>query len=405
MRCGADGSATPRKYFDPNEIAAGAVISAETVKAAVRRAAARQLVADVPVGCFLSGGIDSSVIAAAMKSAAGKQPVLTFSIGFDDPQYDETKFAAQVSRHLGTEHRQFTVRPDAAADLPKLASVFGEPFGDSSALPTHYLARETRRYVKVALSGDGGDELFGGYDRYRAMRWGGGAQGMPRIFQRMAAALPGGHPKSSLAKARRFMAAMGLPAPRRYAEYVGLFDENLREAIFPAESSRGRQVVAEAYAGLEGSRDAVQAALATDRITYLPEDLLTKLDRASMLHALEVRSPFMDHDLVRLAAGLSTAQLLKGGAKRMLREAFAADLPEFVFRRKKTGFAVPIGQWLRDSLRPMMEDLLTAGDSFAAAYFNGKTVRAMIDDHCGGTADHSQRLYALVMLELWWKQR
>ena len=336
------------------------------------------------------------MIAAAMKSAAGKQRVLTFAIGFDDPRYDETKFAAQVAEHLGTEHRQFTVRPDAAGDLPKLANVFGEPFGDSSALPTHYLARETRRHVKVALSGDGGDELFGGYDRYRAMRWGTGGRRMPKFFQRMAAALPGGHPKSSLAKARRFMAAMGLPPPRRYAEYVGLFTQDLREAIFPVESPTGREVVAEAYADLETDRDAVQTALATDRITYLPEDLLTKLDRASMLHALEVRSPFMDHELVRLAAALSTDQLLKGGAKRMLREAFAADLPDFVFRRKKMGFAVPIGQWLRESLRPMMEDLLTAGDSFAARHFQGKIVREMMDDHSSGKSDHSQRLICTV---------
>jgi asparagine synthase (glutamine-hydrolysing) len=405
MRCGADGSVTLRKYFDPNEIDTGEPISADGVKSAVWRAVESQLVSDVPVGCFLSGGIDSSVIAAAMKSAAGKQPILTFSIGFDDPLYDETKFAAQVARHLGTEHRQFTVRPDAAADLPRLANVFGEPFGDSSALPTHYLARETRAHVKVALSGDGGDELFGGYDRYRAMRWGSGGQRAPKFLQRMAAGLPGGHPKSSLAKARRFMAAMGLPPPRRYAEYVGLFGQDLRTAIFPMESPMGRELITEAYADLETGRDAVQTALATDRITYLPEDLLTKLDRASMLHALEVRSPFMDHNLVRLAAGLSTAQLLKGGPKRMLREAFAADLPDFVFRRKKMGFAVPIGQWLRESLRPMMEDLLTAGDSFAASHFQGKVLRGMMDDHCAGIADHSQRLYALLMLELWWRQK
>ncbi len=144
MRCGADGSVTLQKYFGPNEIDASELISADDVKAAVRRAVETQLISDVPVGCFLSGGIDSSVIAAAMKSAAGKQRILTFSIGFDDPLYDETKFAAQVAGHLGTEHRQFTVRPDAAADLPRLAKVFGEPFGDSSALPTHYLARDSR---------------------------------------------------------------------------------------------------------------------------------------------------------------------------------------------------------------------------------------------------------------------
>ena len=403
MRCAPDGATTLRKYFDPNE-PASTEISVDAVKSAVRRAVERQLVSDVPVGCFLSGGIDSSVIATAMKSVAPNHPILTFSIGFDDPRYDETKFAAEVSAYLGTQHRQFTVRPDAAADLPKLAAVFGEPFGDSSALPTHYLARETRAFVKVALSGDGGDELFGGYDRYRAMRWGSASARMPQIFQKMAAAVPGGHPKSSLAKARRFVAALGLPAPQRYAEYVGLFQKDLQEAIFPHRPVAARNIVAAAYEMLRPHRDPVQTALATDRITYLPEDLLTKLDRSSMLHALEVRSPMMDHDLVHLAAGLSTAQLLKGGPKRMLREAFAADLPPFVFRRKKMGFAVPIGQWLRDSLRPMVHDLLTAADSFAAAHFQGKIVRTMIGDHITGKTDHSQRLYSLLMLELWWRQ-
>ena len=147
----------------------------------------------------------------------------------------------------------------------------------------------------------------------------------------------------------------------------------------------------------------VQAALATDRLTYLPEDLLTKLDRASMLHALEVRSPFMDHELVALASKLSTDQLLKGGAKRMLREAFAADLPAFVFRRRKMGFAVPIGDWLRGRLRPMLCDMLGAGDSFAAAHFHASGWRKMIQEHQTQRADHSQRLYALLMLEWWWR--
>ncbi len=265
--------------------------------------------------------------------------------------------------------------------------------------------RETRRHVKVALSGDGGDELFGGYDRYRAMRLGGAGSTIPRLLRSMAAAIPGTHPKSTAARARRFLAAMGLPDAQRYAAYVALFDSVSREALYPQQFLRPRHVVAETYEMLRHDRDRVQAALATDRVTYLPEDLLTKLDRASMLHALEVRSPFMDHELVRMAAGFSTAELLKGGPKRMLREAFAGDLPDFVFRRRKMGFAVPIGQWLRQSLRPMMEDLLAAGDSFASGHFQAKTWREMIDEHCGGRMDHSQRLYALVMLELWWRNR
>ncbi|HEY1921843.1 MAG TPA: asparagine synthase-related protein, partial [Tepidisphaeraceae bacterium] len=405
MRCGANGSIVSHRYFDPNEIAAHQSATAADVRSAVNRAVQRQLISDVPVGCFLSGGIDSSVIAAAMKAAAGDQRVLTFSIGFDDPRYDETKYAAEVAKHLSTEHQAFTVRADAAEDLPKLAQVFGEPFGDSSALPTHYLSRETRKHVKVALSGDGGDELFGGYDRYRAMRIGGTGGAIPGVLGTVAGAIPAGHPKSRIARAKRFLGAMGLPPAQRYAAYVALFDSDLLGALYPTSSQRRPNPVIEAYERLSHNRDRVQTALATDRETYLPGDLLAKLDRASMLHALEVRSPFMDHDLVRIAASLSTDQLLKGGPKRMLREAFAGDLPDFVFKRKKMGFAVPIGQWLRESLRSMMEDLLGAADSFASAHFQTKVIREMIDKHCTGKVDHSQRLYALVMLELWWRSQ
>jgi asparagine synthase (glutamine-hydrolysing) len=152
-------------------------------------------------------------------------------------------------------------------------------------------------------------------------------------------------------------------------------------------------------------RDDVRAALALDRLMYLPDDLLTKVDRASMLHALEVRSPFMDHELVQFAAGLTTDQLLKGGPKRMLREAFADDLPEWVFTRKKMGFAVPVGEWFRGELRGMLRDHLFATDSFAGQHFNTKVVERLVDEHETGRVDHSQRLYALLMLELWWRQQ
>jgi asparagine synthase (glutamine-hydrolysing) len=403
MTCRPNETSTSKRYFDANEIAENGPIGAGSVKNSVLRAVKAQLVSDVPIGCFLSGGIDSSVIALAMKTAAPNQPILTFSIGFDEAEYDETPYAAAVAKHLGTQHRQFTVRPDAAEDLPKLAKVFGEPFGDSSALPTHYLARETRNYVKVALSGDGGDELFGGYDRYRAMKLAERLKPIAGILRGTAQALPQSNPKSRASKFGRFARALHLPPAPRYSSYMALFDRDLARQLHP--SGVEGNVVEQAYQRLCAGRDIVQTALATDRVTYLPEDLLTKLDRASMLHALEVRSPFMDHELVRLAAGLSTAQLLNGGPKRMLREAFAADLPDFVFKRRKMGFAVPIGQWLRQSLRPMMEDLLGAKDSFAAAYFQTAVWRKMIDEHCSGPADHSQRLYALVMLELWWRGR
>src|SRR5205085_1412866 len=193
------------------------------VRELVLGAVKRQLVSDVPLGCFLSGGIDSSIIAAAMRMAVpADQPVLTFSIGFEDRRYDETRYAAQVARHLGTQHHQFMVRPNAAEDLPKIASVFGEPFGDSSALPTHYLARQTRGHVKVALSGDGGDELFGGYDRYRAMRLAQRLQRLPTraLGRPVANALRifgSSHPKAATNRLRRFAETLGTSDGERYS--------------------------------------------------------------------------------------------------------------------------------------------------------------------------------------------
>jgi asparagine synthase (glutamine-hydrolysing) len=396
-------SATKRphrtRYFHPEAASAerSATASAD-VRSLVVRAVSRQLVSDVPVGVFLSGGVDSSVIAAAARQHG---PVQTFSIGFDDARYDETSYAAQVARHLGTKHHVFHVRPDAAEDLPKLARAFGEPFADSSALPTHYLARETRQHVKVALSGDGGDELFGGYDRYKAMRLADRLRALT-LLGAVGARVARGHPKSRVTRAGRLLASLHLPPALRYDAYVRIFDDPTISQLWrqPADPPG----VARHFAVEFGRhQDPVRAAMAVDRTAYLPDDLLTKVDRASMLHGLEVRSPFMDHELVQLAAGLTTDQLLKGGPKRMLREAFKDDLPAWVFKRKKMGFAVPIGEWFRGELRPMLRDNLFAADSFARQHFDMKVVQRLVDEHERQKVDHSQRLYALLMLELWWR--
>jgi len=379
-------------------------------RALVLRAVQRQLVADVPVGCFLSGGIDSSIVAAAMCRAAGSgRDVLTFTIGFDDPRYDETARARAVARHLGTRHHEFVVRPQAAADLPALAAAFGEPLGDSSALPTHYLALQTRRHVKAALSGDGGDELFAGYDRYRAMAL---AEMLPRLLKNSLGALAriapwrGAHPKSALHRAGRFADSLALAPPQRYAGYLCIFDAAGIARLLGERQAADEAIarMAQRYEQLRtewAGGDVVRAALALDREMYLPEDLLTKVDRCSMLHALEVRSPFMDHELVAFAAGLPGRMLLRGGGKLLLRKAFAADLPRGVFTGPKRGFAVPVGDWFRTELRPLVHDLLGAGDSFAQRWFDRTAVAALIDEHEKRRVDHTHRLYALLMLELW----
>lgn len=399
---------TPRVYFDPNRSIGERFDDSRVVhetRLLLTQAVKRQLVSDVPLGCFLSGGIDSSIVAACMKRVINPgQRVLTFSIGFNDSRYDETQWAARVAGHLGTTHHRFEVTPRAADDLPRLARVFGQPFADSSALPTNYLARETRHDVKVALSGDGGDELFGGYDRYRALALTERLAATP-IVGRLARspawqALPGVHPKSRSVRLKRLLAGVSLPSGERYAQYTELFSTALAAEILNQEPDN---LTAQRFRSLQNAGEIVPAALALDRVSYLPDDLLTKVDRASMLHALEVRSPFMDHELVQFASGLTTDQLLRGGAKRMLREAFAQDLPAWVFKRKKMGFAVPIGEWFRGELRSMLRDNLFASDSFASSHFNRKVVERLVDEHERSIVDHSQRLYALLMLELWWK--
>ena len=372
-------------------------ITVEIIKDAVQLAVERQLVSDVPLGVLLSGGIDSSVVASCARKFG---PVQTFSIRFDDARYDESEHARQIAAYIGSQHHVFHVTPKVIEDLPKLAQVFGVPFADSSALPTHYLARETRKHVKVALSGDGADELFGGYDRYLAMQ-------MPNlkalaVLRPVGEALAKGHPKAFFTRLGRFMKTLGAADARRYASFLRLFDAKTVKLLI------GRDLLLDTAEFLYSqhrsrSQDAVTAALSFDRGLYLPRDLLTKVDRCSMLHGLEVRSPFMDHELVQFAAGLTTDQLLKGGPKRMLREAFKDDLPAWVFKRKKMGFAVPIGEWFRGELRAMLRDTLFASNAFGRSHFNMKVVERLVDEHESGRVDHSQRLYALLMLELWWQ--
>lgn len=402
-------------YFDANQSAGGvthrnAESAVAETKRLIQQAVQRQLVSDVPLGCFLSGGIDSSIIAACMAKQLGGENVQTFSIGFDDPLYDETPFAAAVAKHLGTRHEQFKVQPNAAEDLPRLAEVFGEPFGDSSALPTHYLCREARKHVKVALAGDGGDELFGGYDRYRAMKITERISRLPGMLRSAAVSklwqsLPGVHPKSKFARLKRMLRTAAADSADRYSSYVRLCDERTLQPLLGVTGGFVETIdsLATLFDRIYKNRDAVQTALAVDRVTYLPDDLLTKVDRASMLLALEVRSPYMDHELVGFAAGLPTDLLLKGGSKRLLRTAFAADLPPEVFHRPKMGFALPIGQWLRGDLRSMLHELLFARDSFITQNMSPPEVRKLVDEHESLRADHSQRLYALLMLELWWR--
>lgn len=393
---GGAGDAEPVSYFDRNRAEPGGD-PVERTRQLLTEAVASQLVSDVPLGCFLSGGIDSSVVSLLAAEALRRQgggPLKTFTARFEDARYDESKYAEQVARHLGTEHHTFTITPDAAADLSLLALSYGEPFADSSCLPTYYLARETRGHVKVALAGDGGDELFAGYDRYRAMALAQKIGWMGHLMGVIPDRLAEGPPKSMLTRLGRFFASARLSAGKRYEAWMRIFPPGLCGA--PGLTGR--------IAGVElPSGDVVRASLALDRVTYLDADLLTKADRASMLVNLEVRAPFMDHHLVAFASGLSRGELLTGGKKGLLRKAFAHQLPKAVFTRRKMGFAVPIGEWFRSSLKEMLRSHLLAHDGFAIQRFGVEAVESLLIQHDTKHVDHTHRLFALLMLELWFQ--
>jgi asparagine synthase (glutamine-hydrolysing) len=392
------GNADCGRYFNPNEVEplAGANLRAE-----IEGAVESQLVADVPVGCFLSGGMDSSIVAAGMVKAVGdSKRVRTFCAGFGDPRYDERTFARQVAGHLGTTHVEFEVNAGAAEALPLLARMTGEPFGDSSLLPTYLLSKVVREHVTVALSGDGGDELFGGYERYAAMEL---ARKLAWVPGKKLASLilPGGEVKSKVARVKRFLAGAGEGPGRRYGGWVGVFDRKLAGRLMGKELKDGEvEQVYEEYA----DRGAALGAMATDRVTYLPDDLLNKVDRASMAVALEVRSPFMNERVVRAAAGLAWADMWAGGrGKRALARAYEGVLPAGVFTRAKSGFGVPVGEWWRGEARGFAEGALFGGK--LGAWVDMGVVRQLWEAHQGGQAEHGQRIYALVMLGLWAGER
>lgn len=424
-----DGELTVDRYWRPDwnrEIIRPVGEETEELRSTLTDAVREQMVADVPLGAFLSGGIDSTIIVGLMQSLAAS-PVKTFAIGFNDPAYDETSFASLAAKHLGTDHQTFIVEPRAWETLPALAWQFDEPFADSSALPTWRVAEETRRAVTVALTGDAGDELFGGYDRYRALA-------LTELFQRLpagprrwlGAAAMRVIPKSSQSKSRlrrleRLVERIDEPAESRYRSWMTTFDERRRLALYtdsfldhlgstvaalddPAEADPqtwlGRRMAS------AGKRDPVARAMVADILTYLPGDLLVKVDLASMAHSLECRGPFLDHRVVELAAAIPTRRKLaprSGRSKIVLKEAFADLLPAAIRHRRKMGFGVPIGRWFRSELKDELHAVLLDPVCTGRGLFRVEEVENLLAEHVEGRREHAPRLWALLMLELWFR--
>ncbi len=383
----------------------------EQLRATLTEATRLRMIADVPLGAFLSGGVDSTITVGLMQQAADR-PVKTFSIGFPVADFDETPYARLAAEHLKSDHHEFRVEPNCVEILPRLIWHYDEPFADSSAIPTYYVSQMTREHVTVALTGDAGDELFAGYPRYRAVK-------LAEYFDRLPAALraviasplwqklPASvRQKSKRRQLKKLLAHLRDTPERRYLRWITIFDEVARADLYddglvakldvdPAEFLLG------SYARSR-KRDIVSRTSFVDIETYLPCDLLTKVDIASMANSLECRSPFLDHHVVELAVrmpvGLKMPRLT---GKQILKQAFADLLPREIVRRPKMGFGVPLDSWFRGELAAYLSDVLLDPRTLGRGYFRPEVVRRLVDDHVAGQWDHSYRLWSLLVLELW----
>jgi asparagine synthase (glutamine-hydrolysing) len=386
----------------------------ERIRNGLLAATRRRLISDVPLGAFLSGGIDSSAVVAAMAQLSS-EPVRTFSIGFDHEAFDELPHARQVARQFGTVHEEFQVRADAIEVLPQIVRHHGEPFADSSAIPSFYLAELTRRHVTVALNGDGGDESFAGYQRYVANAVAGRLDRLPAPLRRALAAVGGrvaddGEVSSVRNRVRRLAGGMALDAPARYARYVSWFDGAQRGALYSpsftaaiGDADAGDEIAAR-WAAASGT-SVVDRMLEVDAGSYLVDDLIAKVDIATMAHALEARSPFLDHQMMELAASIPAEHKVRGAEKKwILREALRPWLSGEILDRPKQGFSVPLSSWLRSDLQGWARDILLDPSSLGRGYFEPAGVTRLLDRHAAGADGDAKRIYALLMLELWHRE-
>ncbi len=395
-------------------------ISLEQAKEELRyeltKAIRLRLRSDVPLGAFLSGGIDSSlVVALAQKELSS--PLKTFSIGFAEADFDETRYAQKVADAIKTDHRRFEVQADSVSILDQLVRHYDEPFSDSSAIPTWYLCELTRQAVTVALSGDGGDELFGGYERYRALQLSERLQNwLPTQWlanNPLIKKLPDSSARRSLGRRiRRFCEALGQSPPNRYMNWIQIFGESSRAQLYN-ETFLEQLPNHDPFDFLEQAwnkanpkrRDPMSCAMAADLQTYVPCDLMTKVDMASMRHSLEARQPFLDYNLVQWAMQLPVSMKMRNGrGKWLLYDTFRKELPDEVWHRPKMGFGIPIAQWLRTSLKSKTQAMLLSNDARCLQFFRPESVASIVQEHMSGKSNQGYRLWNLLMLELWLRE-
>jgi asparagine synthase (glutamine-hydrolysing) len=374
----------------------------EECRARLRDSVRAHLVSDVPVGLLLSGGIDSGFLAAlAAEETPG--PLRTFSVGFEESSFDELADARTVATRYATDHHELVLRPDAARLIPALAEAFDEPFADSSALPTYLVSELASRHVKVALSGEGGDELFGGYYTYVADLLAGRAAPFARIARPLVELLPSSGARTSFDyRAKRFVRAAHLPPLERHHGWKEIFSSDLRAEL--TGRSNGFDPVdlyRERFSETDGAEVLARLQDVDERI-YLVDDLLVKTDRASMAHSLEARVPFCDRVVASFAHALPSRQKVRGLRKKvLLRRAAAPLLPHSVVRGKKRGFSIPAAAWLRGELEGFARETLSADTLRRQGYFEPRVVERLIDDHVAGREDLSRQLWGLLAFTLW----
>ncbi len=364
-----------------------------------------RLVSDVPLGAFLSGGIDSSTVVAMMARQMDR-PVKTFSIGFSESSFDELHHARITARHFNTDHHEFVVTPDVCKIVEDIVWHHDEPFGDVSSIPTYMVSKMAREHVTVILSGDGGDELFAGYERYLIDR-------DRRVFER----IPGFIRRNLMLRASRvlpravygknFLRNVALEADARYIDSLSYFDEDakhellstdIRRALGGRDSSAGfRQLL-----NVPHSAKHIDRLLYLDSKTYLPGDILTKVDRMSMAHSIEARVPLLDYKLIEFVETIPANLKLRGRTtKHILKQAVRGLIPDQIINRPKQGFGVPIAKWFNNELRDMLHDTLTDSRTRQRGYFNQQSVEAILNEHARGRRDNSRHLWGLLTLELW----
>ncbi|MFC1667390.1 asparagine synthase (glutamine-hydrolyzing) [Candidatus Omnitrophota bacterium] len=370
-----------------------------------------RLLSDVPLGAFLSGGIDSSVVVGMMAQLMDR-PVKTFSIGFEDKSFNETSYARIVSERFGTEHKEFMVKPDALKILPDLVLHFGEPYGDSSSIPTYYLSKLTRQDVTVALNGDAGDESFGGYERYVANkiaeRYRIQSVIFNKLFGRIIKNLPEStHKKDNINRLKRFLNSAGLGSGHRYSRLMSIFNKEERAEAYSDHMKEeikrnGRENIILREYKIANTGDLVDSTLLVDLMTYMPGDLLPKVDITSMINSLEARSPFLDHRFIEFSARIPSKHKIRGlTTKYILRKAARKMLPDSIIKREKVGFGVPIGRWFRAELKDYAYDVLMSDVFVKRGYFKKRCIKKILDEHTSGKVNNGNKIWCLLNLEIW----